>query len=477
MADALFAQFEAATHDDWLQAARESLRGRRLDSLTSYSYEGIDIAPLLDAEDLADAALHDGLPSQFPFRRGTHAAGYRGRPWLIANEIDICEPAAYNQAMREALAGGQTAVVIGDAPRLESAADLMRALDQIDLRRYPLIVSSDSRAPRLYQWLRSSLSEAELAQLKGVAAYDPLSQLARRGWLDADAYDRLAGHIESVAELSPGLGSLAASTTVYHDAGAHAVQELAYALASGVDMLRELAGRGLDAHLAARKLHFRLGIGEDFCMEIAKFRAIKQLWAQAARAIGIDDEGQRVALHARSGGRSLSRRQAHVNLPRLTIAALAAVIGGVDCLSVAAFDAPLGQSSAFSRRLSRGLQLILSEELRLPELVDPAGGAWHIERLSDELSRQAWREFQAIEAAGGMLSALNAGMIQRQIAAVAERRRGDVAAGDAILVGVNRYVDGDEQLPDTPASKTKAPADAAIVAEPLPPLRLEDAAR
>lgn len=477
MADLQFAEFDKPAHADWLAAAQDSLRGKSLESLTSRSIEGIDIPPLLGACDGAGSLA--ALPGQFPFRRGIRAAGYRGKTWLIANDFNISQPAAFNAALQRALAGGQTAIPIDDALKLDAPTDLRVALDQADLSRIPLVVSSHWRAPHIYELLRKSLASRELARLTGFAGYDPLSHLARAGQLRKDAFERLAEYLTTVAEASPRLGSIAISTTVYHDAGAHAVQELAIALACGVETLRALAERGIDLDLAAERMHFRLGIGENFFIEIAKFRAIKLLWAAAAKAIGIGDAGQRIHLHAQSGKRNKTTRDAHVNLLRLTTEALAAVIGGVDCLSIAPFDAPQGQPAAFSLRLSRNIQLILAQEVQLPEVIDPAGGAWHIERLTDGLARRAWAEFQQIEAAGGMLAELQTGRIQARIEAIAKRRKREIATGEAVLVGVNRYVNADEPIPPQPVAAAGSITEANAAdpqAKPLHPLRLEDAA-
>ncbi len=476
MDQALFAEFEAATSEDWLEAARVSLRGRSLESLVSSTYEGIDIEPLVGA-DAVDGAHLDSLPGQFPFRRGATATGYRERPWLIAQDIDIADPAQFNAALREALANGQTAITISGALQLKTPSDLRRALADIDLGRYPLFVDG-GRAPAIYRLLSAALSEEALSRLSGCVGVDPLAVLARTGRMPADASERLAAHVATIAESSPQLGSVNLSTAPYHAAGANAVQELALTLATAAAYLRTLCERGLAPDLAATKLQVELCIGENFFMEVAKFRAVKLLWAQMTRAFGAGPAGQRLRLRARNGLRNKARRDPYVNLLRLTTEALAAVIGGVDCLTIAPFAEALGGTDAFSRRLSRNLQLILQEEVELTQVIDPAGGAWHIERLTDELARRAWAQFQSIEAAGGMIAALEAGLIQAEIAAIAERRRIDLASGAAILVGVNRYVNAGELAPPNHSEPAGAVEDESaageIRAEPLPPLRLED---
>lgn len=442
MVEALFAEFESATRAQWLEAVRNSLRGGAPESLVTETYEGIDIHPLPHADDLAGIAHHLSPPGQHPFVRGTRAGGYRARPWPIAGKLKIRDPRQFNRALKDALANGQTAITIGDGLKLNSAADLRLALADIDLSRYTLLVHADAHAPQIYAWLCELLDDKTLAKLSGCIGYDPLGNFARSGSMPDDAFKRLAAHLRQVRDRSPQLGSIAVSTAVYHDAGANAVQELALAIATGVAYLRELHDRGFAVAQVASKLHFFLNIGESFFMEIAKFRAIRLLWAQALRAFGLPNAARDMTVHARSGARNKSRLDAHVNLLRLTTEALSAAIGGVDSIALAPFDEPLGASDDASR-LSRNLQLILQEELRLVELIDPAGGAPHVEKLTDQLARAAWSRFQAIEAEGGLLVSLRTGKVQAEIEAVAQARRRDLASGDAVLVGVNRYIDSD----------------------------------
>ena len=464
MAADLFAEFEPVTPEQWLEAVRMSLRGRPLDSLVKRSIDGIDMHPRTGAADLDGIAHHRSLPGQYPYVRGTDSAGYRATPWLIAQDIEIADPREFNLALRDALANGQSAIVLGDALQLAEPDDVKRAFADIDLGRYPIFFQStrsSARAADSYDLFLTALGEDEMQSLRGCAGCDPLGRLAQSGSIPADAFERLTAHVTNVSEHSPNLGSIAVDTAAYHDAGANTVQELAIALATGVTYLRELSQRGLALDTLACKTQVSMSIGENFFTEIAKFRAIKLLWAQMMRAFGVKGGGQTVSLHARSGRRNKTRRDPHVNLLRLTTEALSAALGGVDALTIAPFDQPLGASDAFSRRLARNLQLILQEELQLTQLIDPAGGTWHIEKLTDQLARSAWSIFQEIEARGGMLACLQAGYLQAEIAAVADRRRRDMAAGETILVGSNKYANPDESVPLVQSETWQAIDDAA----------------
>ena len=476
MSEALFADFAPSTYHEWIEGVRASLRGPAIESLTKRSYEGIEIDPLPHADDLAGVNHHHSLPGQFPFVRGTKAAGCRARPWLIAAELNISDPREFNAALREGLANGLTAITIPDQLSLTDAADIRLALADIDLARHPLIIQSDAHAPEIFNLLGADLGDDALSQLHGCIGYDPLSQLAATGAMPADAFDRLTAHVKTVAQRSPHLGSIGISAVVYHDAGGNAVQELALAIATGVAYLRTLRQHGFAVDEVARKINVSFNIGENFFIEIAKFRAARLLWAQVLRALGAENEAQNMKIHARSGRRNKTRLDPHVNLLRLTTEALSAAIGGVDCISLSPFDEPLGASNAAARRLSRNLQLILQEELRLVELIDPAGGAWHVEKLTDQLARAAWSRFQQIEADGGLVQSLRSGSIQADIKEIAARRQQDMANGDAILVGVNRFVDPattPEIQPSLETVDTNSATDAAD-APSLPPIRLAE---
>lgn len=475
MSEALFADFAPSTYEEWIESVRASLPGGAIESLAKRSYEGIEIDPLPHANDLAGVKHHHSLPGQFPFVRGTRATGYRARPWLIAAEVEISDPREFNAALRDGLANGLTAITIPDQLSLHDAADLQQALADIDLARHPFIIQSDARAPEVFNLLGEALGDDALPKLLGCCAYDPLSQLATSGAMPADALDRLTAHAQTVAERSPKLGSIAVSTAAYHDAGADAVQELALAIATGVAYLRALNQHGCAVDMVARKIHVSFNIGENFFIEIAKFRAAKLLWAQVLRTLGAEKEAQHMKIHARSGRRNKSSLDARVNLLRLTTEALSAAIGGVDSISLMPYDELLGASTASSRRLSRNLQLILQEELRLVELIDPAGGAWHVEKLTDQLARAAWSRFQQIEADGGLVESLRAGSIQADIKASAARRQQDTASGKSVLVGVNRFVDP-ATAPPTPPVRPTLDANSAAGAgvEPMKPIRLAE---
>ena len=447
-ATALFTEFEASSYEEWLAAARESLPDKAFDRIVKQSHEGFEIQPLAHSQDMAGISHMDTLPGQFPYVRGTRAAGYRSQAWLIAQDIGLSDRRRFNRALVHALANGQTAIYLDSKLPLNRSEDLEIAFADIDLTKYPLLIQAETGAARLYRWLSGWLKDDALQQIHGCLGADPLKTLARSGSIASDAFEQMAAFVQLVDRQSPRLDAIAVATDVYHDAGASAVQEMALAMATAVVYLREMGQRGLDAELVAGKIWFFMQVGENFFMEVAKFRAIKMMWAQIAAAFGGRAAAQKIKLHASTASRSKTRHDVYVNMLRVTAEAMAAAIGGVDSLQVAPFDAALGESSEFSRRIARNVQFILQEEVRLIDLIDPAGGAWHVEKLTDQLAKSAWSLFQQIEAQGGLIEALQAGSIQAQIASVADRRRQDLAEGRAALVGCSKYPNLDESLPE-----------------------------
>ena len=475
--EGLFAEFDAVSRDEWIAAIEASLHGGTVDRLMKRTYEGIEVGPIATAEDVADVEAVDTLPGQHPYLRGQSAAGYLAKPWLIAQALDIADPLEFNNALKLALANGQSAIRLDTHPNLETVADLQTAFAKTSLCRVPVFLPGGARALRTYRLLSDGFPADSLSQLSGCIGFDPLHSLAQAGTMNGEDFDKLAAHVRRVKEGSPQLGSIAVRTDVYHDAGANAVQELAIALATSVVYMRELIDRELKADFVAGKLHFFLSIGENFFMEMAKLRAIKRLWSQVVRAFGADVAAGKINLHVRTGQRNKTQLDPHVNMLRATTEALAGAIGGVDSIMVAPFDAPLGASNDFSHRIARNLQLILQNELQLTRLIDPAGGAWHVEKLSEELARKAWKMFQEIEAAGGILEALEAGSIQAQIEAISQQRQSDAAHGQSIIVGTNKYPNLQETLSFDEISEYERVVSSSVdqvKVAPLKPLRQAD---
>jgi methylmalonyl-CoA mutase len=229
-----------------------------------------------------------------------------------------------------------------------------------------------------------------------------------------------------------------------HGAGASEAQELGFSLAAGVAYLRALTGAGLDLATAAGLLEFRYAATAEQFPTIAKLRAARRLWSRVTEASG---QALPQFQHAVGSPSMLTRRDVHSNLLRGTVAGFAAGVGGADAVTVAPFDAAVGGSGAFSRRIARNTQSLLVQEAHLARVIDPAGGSWFAESLTRELATAAWAFFQEIEATGGVLAALDGGLVADRVAAVRERRAEAAARRTAPIVGVSEYAHLAEPAP------------------------------
>jgi methylmalonyl-CoA mutase len=468
-----FIEFDPLAPDDWRALAVESNNGKPFDKLTTATYEGITLQPFYTAADIAGLSFPRTAPGFPPYVRGTTAAGYLTHPWAIAQELGTPTPSAFNDDLLDDLAQGQTAVniLLDDPTRagldpdqagpgevghgglsLATVSDVTVALAGVDLARRPITVRTGAAALPLLALFAAHVRRGgqPTPELHGWLESDPLGELAGAGTLPLSlprALDEMAAATRWAAQHAPRLGTVAVHSTPYSGAGANATQELAFALATAVYYLRELAERGLDFATVAPRLRFDFAVGPAFFMEIAKLRAARLLWSGLADAYGADPQAARLTLHARTGRLHKTLVDPHTNMLRVTTEALSAVLGGVDSLHVSPFDEPAGNPDAFSRRVARNVQLILQDEVHLTQLVDPAGGTWAVESLVNDLAQGAWSLFQEIEAQGGMWAALQSGFVQDQVAAVRAARDKDMATRKDVLVGANQFANPAEGAP------------------------------
>ncbi len=486
-----FSEFPPVSYDEWRKAAEKALKGAPFEKrLITRTYEGISLQPIYRQEDIQGLPHLDGLPGFAPYARGADALGYVSRSWDVAQELPYATPATFNAALRTDLERGQNAInLVLDAPTLagldaddpaaanvgahglsiSSVADLATALAGVDLANTPIYIQASTSALSFTALLAALLQQQgqSPAVLRGAIGMDPLGQLARDGQLPRDLagiYDAMAQLTTWAANHAPQLQTLTVQGHPYHDGGASTTQELAFALATAVDYIRALQNRGLDIDTIAPRIRFALSIGSNFFMEIARLRAARLLWAKIVMAFGGNAESQKMHIHARTSAWNQTVYDPHVNLLRTTTEAFSSVVGGCDSLHVSPFDELLGAPDEFSRRIARNTHIILREESHLNRTVDPAGGSWYVETLTDAVARQTWDLFQAVEKQGGMAQALAAGQPQRQVAETAAARAANIAKRKDVFVGTNMYPNIKEtRLAATPVNSAALKAERATV--------------
>ncbi|MDS4040965.1 MAG: methylmalonyl-CoA mutase family protein [Candidatus Competibacter sp.] len=461
-----FNEFPPTPYEEWRKVVDKFLKGAPFEKrLVTKTYENIDLQPMYRQEDIEGLPHLDSLPGFAPYLRGTTPLGYVASSWDVAQELPYGTPAAFNEALRADLARGQNAVnLVLDRPTLagvdadqaeaddvgkgglsvSSVADLAQALDGVDLEATPIYIQASTSA-LTFTALLAALAQKQgksLAKVRGAIGMDPLGQLARDGRLPRDLdgiYDVMAQLATWARANAPQLQTITVQGSPYHNGGASTTQELALALATAVDYVRAMQARGLGIDDIAPRIRFSLSIGSNFFMEIARLRAARLLWAKIVQAFGGNEASQKMSLHARTSAWNQTVYDPHVNLLRATTEAFSSAVGGCDSLHISPFDELLRVPDEFSRRVARNTHTVLREESHITRTVDPAGGSWYVENLTDSVARKTWAIFQEVEKQGGMAKALEAGWPQAQIADTAVKRAANLAKRKDIFVGTNMY--------------------------------------
>jgi methylmalonyl-CoA mutase len=434
----LLSMFAAATPAEWQHIAEAELGQAPTSRLTSATPEGLDLRAIYWPSDLPDAAA-GAVPGQHPFLRGVRATHPADGAWQICESIPDADRADANQRALAALGRGATALELAPS----TPESLRAALAGVDPSAIALFVRGGPEAALPLAQQLATLCDA--ARLRGALGDDPLALGAAHSDL-APRYAALATLTLWASEHAPQISTIQADASDAHELGASAVEELGYALASAVEQTRALLDRGISIDQIAPRVRFSFAIGTQIFMEIARLRAARVLWAKAAVAFGASPDAARATIHARTARRHMARIDPHVNILRATAAAFAAAVGGADSLDVTPFDAVLRQPDHLSERIAVNIQHLLNEESFLGQVIDPGGGAWYIEALTDSLARRAWAFFQQIEHQGGLAAALQGGLVQAQIAKLAEQRARRLASRRDTMVGVNMYADPSEQI-------------------------------
>jgi methylmalonyl-CoA mutase len=408
---ALASEFPAATREQW-QSLAAGVEG-------STTYDGITRAPLYTADDVA----------------GAHGRFFRAtRTWDIRQRHTVADPAA----VLDDLEHGVTSLWLAGIP-VDALTELLRDV-HLDLAPVTLDAGAEFRtsAEALLDIHRDK--GIAPAEVRGNLGADPLGWLARTG-----AEPDLVGATEIAVRAAdfPLLGAIVVDALPYHEAGGSDAQELGCAVATGVAYLRALADAGLTVDAALAQLEFRFAATVDQFLTIAKFRAARRLWARVVEVSGGTAGGQRQ--HAVTSPAMLTRRDPYVNMLRTTVSCFAAGVGGADAVTVLPFDSAIGQPGALGRRIARNTQSILLEESTVAGVLDPAGESWYVERLTDDLAQAAWSWFTEIERAGGIVSALDSGLVADRLAETWRSRKANLESGVDKITGVTVFPNSEEQ--------------------------------
>ncbi|WP_156725178.1 methylmalonyl-CoA mutase subunit beta [Streptomyces apocyni] len=449
----LAAEFPDATHEQWqglvegvLRKAGKEVSGAAAeDALSTLLEDGLRTQPLYTAR---DAAPEPGLPGFAPFVRGGRAEGNTVGGWDVRQR----HAAADGGAVLADLENGVSSLwlVVGEDGIPVPA--LSGVLEGVYLDLAPVVLDAGSDVASAAAELLRIYEERGVGKeaARGNLGADPLGHEARTG--EAFGFAPVAALARRCAEGYPGLRALTVDALPYHEAGGSAAQELGCSLATGVAYLRELTAAGLSIEQACAQVEFRYAATADQFLTIAKLRAARRLWARVTEACGASEAGAQ-RQHAVTSPVMMTRRDPWVNMLRTTIATLAAGAGGADSVTVLPFDDALGLPDAFARRIARNTSTILIEESHLSRVIDPAGGSWYVERLTDELAHAGWEFFQSIERAGGQEAALRSGMIRERLADTWSLRSAKLAKRREPITGVSEF----PHLTEKPVVRAPAP--------------------
>ncbi|MDR1512782.1 MAG: methylmalonyl-CoA mutase family protein [Propionibacteriaceae bacterium] len=444
----LAGDFPQPTPEDWDREVLKVLNRRRppgseltieqaMKRLTSVYPDGLTIDPLYTMP----PGQRIGYPAQAPFTRGAEFPS-DGIGWDLVQLHEDPDAARGNRAVHDDLMAGATGVWLRVDDDAVAPGDLAAHLKGLVPDAARVVVSSVGHQGCAAKALLKFWSDSGKSDVVGCLGVDPLAAQAVTG-APAD----LSTLAEWVAQAAPRpqVRALTVDVTPYDNAGCGDIDQVAYAAATGIEYVRALAAQGVDAATAFGQLLFRQSATADQFTTIARFRALRRVWARVGEVLEVPVAQRGAVQHAVTSWRVISRDDPWVNLLRATIATFSAAVGGAELITVLPHDTAHGLPSKFSRRIARNIQLLIGEEVHAGAAKDPAGGSWFVESLTEQLAQKAWAKVQAIEAQGGFAAALASGLVAAEIAAVATERDKRLATRKLPLTGTSMFPKPDEE--------------------------------
>ena len=458
---------DKATLENWAALVEKQSKGLTPDDYTWHTPEDIPLKALYTAQDLNDLEYTDTLPGMSPYIRGPQATMYAGRRWTIRQYAGFSTAEESNAFYRKALAAGGQGVSVAfdlathrgydsDHPRVtgdvgkagvavDSVEDMKILFDGIPLDRVSVSMTMNGAVlPVLAGYIVAAEEQGvSQDQLSGTIQNDILKEfMVRNTYIYPPAPSmRIIGDIIAFcSENMPRFNTISISGYHMQEAGANAALELAYTLADGKEYIKTALSAGLNIDDFAPRLSFFWGIGMNFYMEIAKMRAARLLWAEIVSEFAPNNpKSSMLRTHCQTSGWSLTEQDPYNNIVRTTIEAMAAVFGGTQSLHTNALDEAIALPSDFAARIARNTQLILQEETGIGQVIDPWGGSYMMESLTNEIANKARELMAEIDDLGGMAKAIESGVPKLRIEEAAAKKQARIDRGEDVIVGVNKY--------------------------------------
>lgn len=436
----LLTEFAPISTQEWMDKITADLKGADFaKKLVWRTNEGFNVNPFYRREDLEGLTTPHMMPAEYPYVRSTRM----DNDWLIRQDINASDLKAANAKALDVLGKGINSLgfkLKKDQINVESLQVLLKDIlpEAIELNFTCCISVAAKLAGVLTEYFAST--GADVAQCKGSIAFDPFKKQLVRGISNPNWVENCKTLLEAAKGL-PQFRVLTVNALNLNNAGAYIYQELGYALSWGAELLDKLTAAGYSLEEVTSRIKFVFGVGSNYFMELAKFRAARWLWAEIVGAYGEEYRGEVAKIHQQAVTSTWNKTifDAHVNLLRTQTEAMSATLGGVDSLTVQPFDVTYQESDDFSERIARNQQLLLKEECHFDKVIDPAAGSYYVEYLTNSIATEAWKLFLAVEEEGGFAAAVEAGSVQKAVNTSNDKRHAAVAARKEIFLGTNQF--------------------------------------
>jgi methylmalonyl-CoA mutase len=443
----LFAEFPPVSPQQWEEAIKDSLKGVDISKIFWRTDEGFDVKPFytkIDLEGLIDLTYY---PNVYPYLRG-----YNDKKllWQVVQNIDEIDLKTANEIAIKSTSNGADAVEF-NIPNIDNKDDLSILFNNLDLANHSVHFSSSYSYSILAQIIKEWATENnfDLNLLKGSFNFDFFAYYLLNGsYYNSfdDNVNELTTLFNFLSNWNPNFQIININGDIYHNAGANAVQELAFSLAQMVNYLDILTDNGISIDQAIKRIRLTLGLGSTYFIEIAKLRAARLLISKVLTAYELSKDKTKICIHSKTGIFNKTAYDVYNNMLRNTVEAMSAIIGGADEITILPHDITLHKSNDFSRRIARNVQLILRDEAHFDNVIDPAGGSYLIENLTKSIAQHAWDLFCQIEDMGGFKAVMENSWIKNEIEKSAENKLNAILKRKSTVIGINNYPNMNETI-------------------------------
>jgi len=459
----LLAEFPPVTTEAWEALIQQDLKGADYEKkLIWKTIDGLKLKPYYRSEDTDNLYITQCLPQNKPYIRGNRS---NDNNWLIREDIKEENPSEANKKARYAISKGAESLAL-NVSACKNLKDMMLLLEGINLQEVPIHFYGASSYIQLFDLLLAAVTELgfDSQKLHGSLNFDSVGYYLAHGRFYASIdsnFVELSLLFDKAKRDFPLFKLINVNADLTHDSGGSLIQEVAYALAIGVEYLNNLTAKGQDADTVAQRMQFTFAISSNYFLEIAKIRAARLLWSNIVEQYSPKNNGAKyMHIHSVNSKWNKTLFDPYVNMLRCTTEAMSAAIGGCDSMTVLPFDFCYKKSGVFSERIARNLQIILKEEAYLNRTIDIAGGSYYLENLTETVAEAAWKNFLDIESKGGFIAKAQNGEISIEIETIAQRNQEELATRKQILLGTNQYPNSNEKMlpeiePQTQASLLK----------------------